>query len=65
MCAVLVLHILRVDEPEEGFVDERSGLEGMLFPLPSQAPARYTFQLSMQDRQELVERAGIASGPRF
>jgi hypothetical protein len=65
MRAVFVSHILRVNKPEEGFVHEGSGLQCMLFPFSGQAPSSNALQFIMQDRQELVERAGIARRPRF
>ena len=51
-------------EPEKGLVDESRRLERVTLPLAAHVPARDRVQLTVDERQQLGERCGVAAACR-
>ena len=63
MRAVLPLHLLHVDQPQIRLVDERRRLQGMAAPLTLHVARGNAAQLRVDERQQRVERVGLAPVP--
>ncbi len=63
MSPVLPIDLGLVDEPHIGFVDQRGRLQGMARPFPAQMMIGQPAQLSIDERQQVIERAAIPFAP--
>jgi hypothetical protein len=63
MGAVLPLHLLHVDEPEIGLVDQGGGLQRVTTSFEAHVTARDTVRLVVDERNQLVERRLVAAAP--
>ena len=63
MRAVVSRHILRINQPQIRFVDQRRGLEAMAGTLSCHAPARDLVKLPLYERNQTVEGGLVALTP--
>jgi len=63
MRAILPLDAALVHQLEEGFVHEGRDLKRVAGMLARDVPARYSMELAIDERRELIERLGIAALP--
>ena len=62
--AVLPRHVVRIDQPQIGLVDERRRLEAVPDALAGHAAPRDLVELVMDERNQLLEGGFIALAPR-
>ena len=62
--AILPLHLVDADETHVCFVDQGSGLQGVIGALPMHIPARDTPQFDLDKLDNAVERLAITLLPR-
>jgi len=53
-------HVALIHEPDEGLVDQRCRLQGVIVPLPAQIARGLAPELAVDDRQQVVERLILA-----
>ena len=63
MRAVLPVHLLDVDQPDVGFVDEGGRLQRVAGALVRHVPARHAAELFMDERYQLLQRGLITTAP--
>ena len=63
MRAVLPPHALRVSQPNEGLVDQRRWLKGVLAPLAGHIASSQPPKLGFDEREQVLERLRIAVAP--
>ena len=62
--AVLPVHLLDIDEPQVGLVDERRGLQAMAAPFTAHASPGDLLQLPLHERNHPAEGRLVAVSPR-
>ena len=65
MCPVAPLDLRAADQAEVGLIEQRRRLQAVSGPLGGHEYPRELVQLAVHERNELLERGGIAIRPRF
>ena len=61
--AILPANATKIDQSNEGFVDERGCLQGVIVALAAHLQAGESAEFLMNDRYQFVERGTIAAAP--